>query len=351
MKRTGFWIFGASSLVVLTLGIFGGLPQAITEEEYYKGKTIKVMTQGGAGGGTDSAARIVARFLPRYLPGNPSTYVQNIPGAGGIPANNYFSRKAKPNGMIIFQAASSTVTQYNRGGKRINYDPRKYIYIGSIRRGGSVLMISKEARKRLMDPKADAVVVGDPDGSRGWLPMPLFGAEYLGWNVRFIVGYSGSADMILALRQDELHMIATANATLINDLVEENVVELVTQQGKERRKDYPNVPTFLEVLGDKRPSGIPWQAYNVWAGPSELDKFLVVPPRTPAKIVKILREAFDKMVKDPEVMAVTTRFYGPSWVATGAKQTEALVKEVTNVSEEVKDYLRKLRKKYGLPKS
>ena len=50
-------------------------------------------------------------------------------------------------------------------------------------------------------------------------------------------------------------------------------------------------------------------------------------------------------------MAVTTRFYGPSWVATGAKQTEALVKEVTNVSEEVKDYLRKLRKKYGLPKS
>jgi tripartite-type tricarboxylate transporter receptor subunit TctC len=212
-------------------------------------------------------------------------------------------------------------------------------------------MITKGARKRLRDSKAKAVVVGDPDGSRGWLPMPLFGAEYLGWNVRFIVGYSGSADMILALRQGELHMIATANATLINDLVKENVVDLVTQQGKTRRSDYPDVPTFLEVLGDKRPLGIPWQAYNVWAGPSDLDKFLVMPPKTPAKIVKMLRGAFEKMVKDPEAMAVTTRFYGPSWVVTGAKQTEDLVKEVTNVSEEVKDYLRKLRKKHGLPKS
>ncbi len=157
--------------------------------------------------------------------------------------------------------------------------------------------------------------------------------------------------MILALRQDELHMIATANATLINDLVEENVVELVTQQGKERRSDYPNVPTFLEVLGDKRPSGIPWQAYNVWAGPSDLDKFLVVPPGTPGKLVKMFREAFEKMVKDPEAMAVTNQFYGKSWASRGAKETKALVKEVTNVSKEVKDYLRELRKKYGLPKS
>ncbi len=65
----------------------------------------------------------------------------------------------------------------------------------------------------------------------------------------------------------------------------------------------------------------------------------------------MLRGAFEKMVKDQEAMAVTTRFYGPSWVATGAKQTEDLVKEVTNVSEEVKDYLRKHRKKHGLPKS
>ena len=351
MKRTRDWALGALSLVVFALEIFGVLHQAMAEEGYYKGKTIKFLTSGAPGGGTDSAARIAARFLPRYLPGNPSTFVQNIPAGGGISANNFFWRKAQPDGLTIFQSSSSTITQYNRGGTRIHYDPRKYIYIGSIKRGGSLLMISKEARKRLMDSNAKPVVVGDPDGSRGWLPMPLFGAEYLGWNVRFIVGYSGSADMILALRQGELHMIATANATLINDLVNENVVDLVTQQGKTRRKDYPNVPTFLEMLGDKRPSGTPWQAYNVWAGPSDLDKFLVVPAKTPAKIVKMLRVAFDKMVKDPEAMAVTTRFYGPSWVVGGAKETEALVKEVTNVSEEVKDYLRKLRKKYGLPKS
>ncbi len=352
MKRVDSGKLENFILTIFALSIIGNFSQAIAgDKDFFKGKTLKVITQGSAGGGTDAAARIVARFMPRYLPGHPKTFVQNIPGAGGIPANNYFARKAKPDGLTIFQAASSTLTQYNRGGKRIGFDPRKYVYIGSIRRGGSVLMIAKEARRHLSDSKANPVVVGDPDGSRGWLPMPLFGAEYLGWNVRFIVGYSGSADMILALRQGELHMIATANATLINDLVKDNVVDLLTQQGRVRRRDFPDVPSFLEVLGNKRPSGIPWRAYNVWAGPSEIDKFLVMPPGTPGKLVKMFRNAFLKMVKDPEAIAVTNRFYGKAWAARGAKETVELAKEITGFSKEVTQYLRDLRKKYGLPKS
>ena len=352
MKRTHYWTQSVFLLAVFAIGTIATISHAIAGSEgYYKGTTLRVMVPSGAGGGTDAGARIIARFLPRYLPGNPTSFVQNIPGASGILGNNYFVRKAKPNGLDILFTGSGTLTQFNRGGKRIQYDPRKFVYIGSIRRGGSILVIRRDARKRLMDPKAKPVVVGDPDGSRTWLTMPLWGAEYLGWNVRFIVGYSNSADMILALRQGELDMIATANASLINDLVKEKVVDMVTQAGLGRRKDFPTVPDFVEVLGDKRPSGIPWRAYNVWAGPSDIDKIIAVQPGTPDKLVTMIREAFQKLVKDPEAIAVSNRFFGDAWAARGAKETESLVREITNVSEEVKQYLRNLRTKYGLPKS
>jgi len=126
MQRPAYWLFGAFFLIVTPLGVFATFSQAIAGDEgFFKGKTLKVMTQGSIGGGTDAAARIVARFMPQYLPGNPTTFVQNIPGAGGIPANNYFTRKAKPDGLTIFQAASSTVTQYNRADL-----PRKGLFHG-----------------------------------------------------------------------------------------------------------------------------------------------------------------------------------------------------------------------------
>jgi tripartite-type tricarboxylate transporter receptor subunit TctC len=123
----------------------------------------------------------------------------------------------------------------------------------------------------------------------------------------------------------------------------------LASQDNERRTDFAEVPTFLEVLGAKRPSGVAWQAYLAWAGPSELDKFVVVPEATPDPIVKLLRQAFQKAMADPEVHKDGDKFFGEGWRPHAAERIEAVIRDHLSIPKEAKDFLSNIRKKYNLP--
>lgn len=210
-------------------------------------------------------------------------------------------------------------------------------------------MIRKEARARLTDPKAKPIVVGDTDGIRTWVSMTVWAAEYLGWNLRWIYGYPGSGELVLALRQGEFDMWGTQNAKIIQGLLKDGVVEYLAQQDDERRDDFKEVPTFNELLGPKRPSGVAWEAYLAWAGPAQVDKFLVAPPGTPDEIVTMLRAAFQKMAQDAEFKDQATKFFGEEWRTIPGAKTEVMIREATTISKEAQNFLTKIRKKYGLP--
>lgn len=275
--------------------------------------------------------------------------IQNIPGGSGTVASNIFTQEAKPDGLTLLMTASGTLGQFTRGGSAIKFDPNKWRSIGSIPRGGSVLMVRKDVRARLNDPKAKPLVVGDSDGIRTWVAMTVWGAEYLGWNLRWVYGYPGATDMLVALRQGEMDVWSTQNSAHIEGLVKDKVVDFICQQDDERRPGFAEVPTFLEVLGSKKPSGVSWQAYEAWTGDSAVDKFLVAPTGTPDAILNVLRDAFVKMGKDPELADQATKFFGEGWSIMPGARTEALIKEVTTTPKEAAEFLAKIRKKYGLP--
>lgn len=315
----------------------------------YEGKTIKILVSSSPGGGTDTTARLVSQFLPKYLPGNPQTVVQNMPGGGGTIANNYFVANGKNDGLMLFQDSSSGLGNFTRGGKRIKYDPRKYKAIGSITRGGSLLMIRKDAQARLPDAKGKKVVVGDTDGIRTWLAMGVYGAEFLGWNLRFVYGYPGTRELALALRQGEVDIWGTQSAKIIHEFLKDGGFDVLCQQEDERRAGFPNVPTFEEILGPKKPQGVAWEAYNAWTGPNEIDKFLVAPESTPDNLVAILREAFFKMSSDEDFKKQATQFFGDAWRLRRGDRTQQMIRDATTVSAKANEYLTQLRKKYNLP--
>lgn len=344
-QRRGYaWLWLAAACVGLGL-----MAPSLSGAAYYEGKTITIIVSSSPGGGTDTTGRLVAQFLPKFLPGNPQTMVQNMPGGGGTIANNYFTANAKPDGLMLLQDSSSGLGNFNRGGSRIKYDPRKYHAIGSVNRGGSILMIRKAVRDRLTDSKGRKLVVGDTDGIRNWVAMTVYGAEYLGWNLRFLYGYKGTGELALALRQGEIDVWATQSAKIIKELFKEGIVDALAQESDERRPDFPDVPSFIEVLGSKKPSGIAWEAHDAWTGPAEIDKFLMAAPGTSQELVKMLREAYVKMSKDEAFKKQATSFYGEGWTVRTGERTQIKVKEATTLSKEADLFLTKLRKKYNLP--
>jgi tripartite-type tricarboxylate transporter receptor subunit TctC len=336
-------------MVILTIGPALTPFLHAAETPFYEGKTVRFLIASGPGGGTDTAGRLVARHLSKYLPGNPKVAIQNMGGGGGTIANNYFAAEVKPDGLTVMQDSSSSVASFARGGSSIKYDPRKFKIIGGVARPGSMLMIRNDARPRFTDRSAKPVVVGDTDGIRNWIAMTVWGTEYLGWNLRWIYGYPGSRELQLAIRQGEIDIWATQNAKLVQDLQREGVTQVICTEEDRRREDFPNAPTFLELLGAKKPSGLSWQAYQAWAGASELDKYLVVPDGTPEHLVKLLREAFTKIMKDPEVDKEGDKFFGDGWRAIGADKLESVIREHIAIPKEAKDYITKLRQKYNLP--
>ncbi len=179
------------------------VPSVVSAAEpgYFKGKKIDAIIGSSPGGGTDGTTRLVGRYLSKYLPGKPQIIYRNMPAGHGVKANNYFYNAVKPDGLTWFGGASSYVDPNNLRKKVVKYNPTKYEYIGAIIRGGSVITLRKDKLKNFTDKSMKPVIVGTLDGSRSWAQAMAWGAEYLGWNIRFVVGYPGSASLTLAARR------------------------------------------------------------------------------------------------------------------------------------------------------
>jgi len=351
MKRMGFCL----TVFLLTVGCWLALvPGYAVAKPYYEGKTIEIMGESRVGGGTDTVARIIASFLPKYIPGKPGIVVRAQPGAGGSIANNVFYATGKPDGLHLMMNSGSPIALQMRSRDIVKYDLTKYGHIGNINRGSNVILVRKEALKRFYDSKTQPVICGTKEGEEAWMNMLLWGREFLGWNIRWIPGYSGTSDIELAFQRKEVDVFGTTNAYIINRMVNDGTAVAVTQAGiyknKKylRRKDFPNVPTFVEVLGDKKPSGLPWQAYLAWSGGKEVDKFLVAPRNTPGQYLTTLITAFRKSTQDPQFGEKIRKMVSEVYeVGVGQETTDLLMAALAAPSEAI-DYGRGLQAKFGI---
>ena len=133
---------------------------AAAQEVDFKGKSIIVLVGSEVGGGTDASARLIAPFLQKYLPGQPSVVVQNVPGAGGIKAANFFVQQAKPDGLTALNGSISMLDPLTAGTKNSQYDTKTLRFIGGIGRGGGAIFATKDAAERLFDKSKPPVIIG-----------------------------------------------------------------------------------------------------------------------------------------------------------------------------------------------
>jgi len=262
---------------------------------YYQGKTITIIVGTNPGGGYDNTARLVARYLPRYLPGKPTVIIQNMPGAGHIIAANYLFNIAKPDGL--------TIGTFNRGlpfaqlskTKGIKFDLRKFVWIGSLSVDPTALFIRTDLpyknAEELRKAKEPIICASEGLGTTGY-QFPVLLKEFGGFNFKIITYLSGS-DSRLALEKKEADARASSYSST-KPMVDRGILKPVIR-GEITIPELKHLPVDQEFAQDKKGKTIMAMLSSV----DLMSRPYVFPPKTPENLANLMREAFQKMAKDP----------------------------------------------------
>ena len=351
MHYSKFATYTAATFLISTVAV----TETVDAKDTFKGKRLTLIIASNEGGGTDRMGRLVGQYLEKHLPGRPKIVTRNMGSGGGkIRAANYLMSKAKPDGLTFMQSDATGVHPGTLRRKSARFDPTKFEFIGSVNRGGSILFMRKDAKARLTDKSKRPVIVAAISGTRSWQAMPMWGAEYLGWNVKWIPGYRGTGSMNKALRQGEIDMFATNNAYVINQLRKDNLIVLITQDGRfdgEKmvpRDSYKNTPTMHDLLKKAKISKLSWDSFNVMTAPSNIDKWMGLPPKTPKKFVDIYRKAYLAATGDPEFVKIARKQFSKELSIIPGATVAKMVNEIHSGAKAKVDFGEELRAKYGL---
>jgi len=323
---------------------------ALAQDANLKGKAIQVVVGYSSGGGVDAEGRLLAKHLERHLPGNPSVTVRNMPGAGGLIAANWFEQFAKPDGLHLHYGSATHIIEQAFARAEVKYNLLNWDIVGAIARGTAVALVRPEKLSRLKS--GEPLKIGSRLGEDTWSPMFIWGAEYLKWNVRWVLGYGGGSELRLAFQRGETDIYATSNLVVLKDLMAEGFQPFV-QKGRllqdgsaKKRAEFPNVPLFDELLGANKPTGVAWQAYTTIAGADDSGRLLQTAKKTPPEFVKIYRDTLVRVAKDKDFAAELGKAAGNDAEMLSPAESEPLLRRLLDLSPAARDFANQMLKKH-----
>src|SRR5688572_18176168 len=299
----------------------------------YEGKTITIVVGFKAGGGYDRTARILARHLPKYLPGNPNVIVQNMPGANSIIAANHVYGVAKPDGLTLGTFNRNLVLAQLTKVSGVKYDMTRFAWIGSAASESTVLAIRSDLPYKSFDEMRKAgktVVIGATGPGANTYDFPLLLKELLGVDIKIVSGYSSSSDIMLALERKEVDGRAGSYSSLQTFVERGTVRPLVRARAVE--PGIEKLPVDENLAPNPRAKAI----MALRSAPEVVGRPFVMTPGTPEPLLKAMREAFAKAIKDPELIAEARKAKMDLEYMPGDEALK-LVKEVLSQPKEVVD--------------
>jgi len=308
---------------------------ALAQNSFYKGKTIKIVVRSDPGGGYDTYGRLVSRHISKHIPGNPRTIVINMPGAGGIVAANYLANRARRDGTEIAVLSREIAISQRLGQTGVKYDVRKLIPIGSAAGSIRVWTVRNDLPiKTLEDIKKSSEPVkfsATGAGAGSYQGVKLL--EVDGFPVKAITGYSGTAERVLAVLRGEVEgTIGTWGS--LRTPIKEGELRAIARLGVAVPGE--NIPDILDSLS---PEGL--ALASLMAAPLVAGRAFFAAPGTPPDRVKILREAFQQAMKDPELLAEAKRARRNISPAT-AEEMERVYQGILDAPESVVARFKKL---------
>lgn len=294
MKRA--WMFAI--LTCIAVIPFLVVP-AWAQAPFYEGKTITIFI-GAKGGSLTVAAQIVAHHLGKYIPGKPTAVVQFMPGAAHLLATNHVFNIAKPDGLTLLATNPNVGIAQLSKVEAVRFDMRKFQWLGSSGADGVALSIRADLPYRTFEDirKADRELIAGTTGpGSNAHDFPLLLKEFAGAKLKLLPGYPASSDILLALERKEVDSWS-AFATTVQRAVERGAVRPIVRS-RVPSPGFENLPMDEDLATNPIGKAI----MGIRGIPQAIGRAFAAPPGTPADRVAILREAFAKVLQDPEFRA------------------------------------------------
>lgn len=351
MKNRAALIVPASallfSLVIILLG--SPAPLEAQSEPFFKGKTVRFVVGFTPSGFYDRWARLVARYMGKYIPGNPDIIVQNMPGAGSVVAANYVYGVAKPDGLTLGMPSANIYMDQLVGRGEIKFDVRKFQWIGTQDKRHLVFYIRSDTPYKSV---GDIVKAKEPPKcgetgttSSGYLLTRIVD-EVLGGKLAMVMGYPGGAEVDLAVEKGEVVCRGMSIDPYFGrepfiSWGKRGFVRLLLQTGSKRDERAKDVPTIYELMDQYKIPDLNRRVVRVILAGAEFGSPLFAAPGTSGERVKILREAHAKSMKDPDLVGEAKKGKMDMDPSTG-EELEELTKEVMSQPREVIEQAKKV---------
>jgi tripartite-type tricarboxylate transporter receptor subunit TctC len=342
MAMSRKWVRSVAALAAAALVAFGDRAEA---SDFYAGKTVNFIVGTDVGGGFSIYGRVLSRHLGRFIPGNPTLVMKNMPGAGGATAAGYLYRIAPKDGTVIGSVAPNAILGRLLDGNLTQYDPAKFLYLAGAERGTRLCMTFAHSKTRTFeDALRQRTVIGATSAGSPTREYAAMIKHSTGAQFEIVSGYKGPPDLFLAMSRGEIDGVCGLDWTALKaqqpDWLREKKLNLLIQASMEPHPE-------LKALGVP----VPWpyiknatdrQAVEVMVGFEQaFGKSYLVPPETPADRVAILRRAFADVLKDKEFLAEAEKLRIEITAQSG-EEVQRVVEGAYGSTPEVVGRLRKI---------
>jgi tripartite-type tricarboxylate transporter receptor subunit TctC len=317
-----------STFAIATLSIAAMVPGAAQDPAaFYRGKTVRIVVGFSSGGGYDVYARVLARHIGRYMPGNPTVVVQNMPGAASLKSVQFLTTGAPADGTLITTFNPGLITQSLTAPDKVgNVNFLDYAWIGNVSEDFRVCYTwngtgIKSFQELLARPKVNFGNTGV--GTSAYIDNRIL-SELFGVKLNMVKGYPGSADKRIAIERGELDGDCGSWTSMPEEWLRDSKITIHIRFSRTLVPGMPpSAAAARDLLTDPRKRDI----FNLLTASAVVGRPYIAPKGVPADRLAALRAAFNATMKDPEFLADSEKQHLAVTPMTGA-EVETFVKDL-----------------------
>jgi tripartite-type tricarboxylate transporter receptor subunit TctC len=277
--------------------------QAQSSGDFYKGKQIDIIVGSLAGGGYDQYARVLARYMPAHIPGNPQIVVKNNPGGGGRAAMNQVYNVSAKDGTVM-GITTRNVTWDPLYGEQVTFDPTKLSWLGSLNSDTSLCVVWHTTPHKTLDAlKTNEVLMGSGGPTISDSVHVKVLNQIAKTKMKLVLGYKGSTDVHLAMERGEVQgrcgLTWGSIQARYGHWMAEKKISLVAQFALNKNPELPDVPFIMDLVQTTEQK----QMIELLLAANEMGRPFFLPPGVPKDRIQTLQNALVATAKDPKFIA------------------------------------------------